>query len=161
MFGHYSDRRNPFRFMLRDETRDLRKYLIEISAMTNWRWIEQFASLAELPSYSREPVRANGFYIYYDEGCWETFETLSESTPVSRAIRFRNGFVKLSARNRSEQTLLAFRETVRKVTELAESRKISIVKVSTVALLSQLLIESVTIAPFQESRSRLPGRIIG
>lgn len=152
MFGHYRDKRNPFRFMYRDETRSLKQAISEISAMCNWHWVEQLASLSELPPESRDAVRANGYHIYDEDCSWQTFEALTQVSGPGRMTRYRNGVLKLNPIDASQDGLIAFQEIVRRATQMAEDRRITIINMRTAVSHSGPLVNSITIAPFQDRR---------
>jgi len=152
MFGHYKDKRNPFRFMYRDETRSLKQAISEISAMCNWHWVEQLASLSELPAECRDAVRANGYHIYLEDYSWQAFETLAQESGPGRATRYRNGVLKLNPIDASQDGLVAFQEIVQRATQMAEDGRITIVKIRTAVSRSGPLVNSITIAPFQDRR---------
>jgi hypothetical protein len=140
--------------MYRDETRSLKQALSEICSMSSWAWIEQLGSIAELPSDSQAPVRTKGYNIYFSDPSWRDLEAIIGDCMSTRAVRYRNGVIRLRATDNSQESLRAFQETVRQIARLADGHKISIVDVRTSPPSPSLLIESMAIAPYQRERAR-------
>jgi hypothetical protein len=146
--------------MYRDETRSLKQAISEISAMCNWHWLEQLVSLSELPVECRDAVRADGYHVYHEDCSWQTFEALTQESGPGRTTRYRNGVLKLNPIDASQDGLLAFQEIVRQATQMAEDGRITITNMRTTVSHSGPMVNSITIAPFQDRRIGRLGRVV-